>query len=79
MEVLHRLPSVSILKLSANVYFEKVVIDTVWNMFHPRQIKLTVTKYSFLQVYKLTTFLVSLTKKSLSTIKYPFLYYLKTA
>ena len=37
------------------------------------------TEYSFLHVYKLTTSLFLLTKKSPSTIKYPFLYYLKTA
>ena len=31
----------------------------VWNMLGPRPIKLTVTKYGFLHVYKLTTYLVS--------------------
>ena len=31
-------------------------------MLCPRQIKFTVTKYGFLQVYKLTTYLVSLAK-----------------
>ena len=37
-------------------------------MFLPGQIKLTVTKYSFLHVYKLTTSLVLLTKKSLFVV-----------
>ena len=46
-------------------------------MFRPRQIRLTITKYGFLQGYKFTASLVSVTKKSLSTVKYPFLYYLK--
>ena len=48
-------------------------------MLRPRQTKLTVTKYSFPHVYKLTVILASLTKKSTYAIKYPFLYYLQTA
>ena len=37
----------------------------VWNMLGPRPIKLTVTKYGFAHVYKLTTYLASLEKVSL--------------
>ena len=37
----------------------------VWNMLGPRPIKLTITKYGFAHVYKLTTYLVSLEKVSL--------------
>ena len=33
-----------------------------WNMLRPRRIKLTVTKYGFLHIYKLTTYLVTLAK-----------------
>ena len=40
----------------------KVELLTVCNMLRPREIKLTVAKYGFLYVYKLTTYLVSLAK-----------------
>ena len=43
------------------------MLKGVWDMFLLRQIKLTVTKYSFLHVYELTTSLL-LTKKSLFVV-----------
>ena len=57
--------------------FYTIANKAVWSMFRPGQIKLSY-KIQFFHVYKLTTSLVLLTKKSLYTIKYPFLYYLHT-
>ena len=59
-----------VLNSSGTVQFFLIIVRPisgatfVWNMFRPRQTKLTVTKYGFLHVYKLTTSLVSPTIKS---------------